>query len=251
MSKSLKALAGFAVVAAMALPLAQAGAEHKPGHKAKDAVREAKAPAQAAVPAAPSAPVKLGLGRPALPEEIAAWDIDVRPDGQGLPPGRGTAKEGDALFQEKCSTCHGEFGEGVGRYPVLSGGHGTLKADRPDKTIGSYWPDATTVYDYVRHAMPFGNARSLSNDEIYALTAYILNMNDVIKDQDFELNQSNLAKVKMPNADGFYEDDRDTAEKAFWNKNPCMKDCGPAPKVIGRAIAVDVTPDEKAGPKVD
>ncbi|RED36111.1 sulfur dehydrogenase subunit SoxD [Rhodopseudomonas thermotolerans] len=245
MSKSLKALAGLAVVAAMTLPLAQAGAEHKPGHKAaKEAAKEAKAKA-------PAAPVKLGLGRPALPEEIAAWDIDVRPDGQGLPPGRGTAREGDALFQEKCSTCHGEFGEGVGRYPVLSGGHGTLKADRPDKTIGSYWPDATTVYDYVRHAMPFGNARSLSNDEIYALTAYLLNMNDVIKDQDFELNQDNLAKVKMPNADGFYEDDRDVAEKSFWKKDPCMKNCGPAPKVIGRAIAIDVTPDDKAGPKVD
>ena len=134
---------------------------------------------------------------------------------------------------------------------MLAGGIGTLKADRPDKTVGSYWPDATTVYDYVRHAMPFGNARSLSNDEIYALTAYILAMSDVIKDQDFELNQNNLAKVKMPNAEGFYEDDRDVAEKSFWKKDPCMKDCAPPQKVIGRAISVDVTPDDKAGPKVD
>jgi len=256
MSKSLKALAGlFAAAVLIALPLAPAGAEHKAGHKtAKEAAKPAAKDATAATPstpAAPPAPVKLGLGRPALPEEIAAWDIDVRPDGKGLPPGKGTAKQGDAIFQEKCSTCHGEFGEGVGRYPVLSGGVGTLKADRPDKTIGSYWPDATTVYDYVRHAMPFGNARSLSDDEIYALTAYLLAMSDVIKDPEFELNQHNLAKVKMPNADGFYEDDRDTAEKAFWNANPCMTNCGPAPKVIGRAISVDVTPDDKSGPKVD
>ncbi|NVN85239.1 MAG: cytochrome c [Rhodopseudomonas sp.] len=200
---------------------------------------------------APKPPVKLGLGRPALPEEIQAWDIDVRPDGQGLPPGKGTAKLGDAIFQEKCTICHGEFGEGVGRYPVLSGGLGTLKADRPDKTVGSYWPNATTVYDYIRHAMPFGSARSLSNDEIYSLVAYILSMSDVIKDQDFELNEKNLAAVEMPNANGFYEDDREVSEKQFWKANPCMKDCRAAPKVIGRAMAVDVTPDNKAGPKVD
>ncbi|MBI5131323.1 MAG: cytochrome c [Rhodopseudomonas palustris] len=242
MSRSLSLIAGLAVVAIAAVPLTQAIAE-KATAKASKAV--------ATQPAPPPAPAKLGLGRPALPDEIHAWDTDVRPDGVGLPPGKGTAKQGDSLFQEKCSTCHGEFGEGVGRYPVLSGGVGTLKADRPDKTVGSYWPDATTVYDYIRRAMPFGNARSLSADEAYALTAYILSMSDVIKDPDFELNQDNLAKVKMPNAGGFYDDDRDVAEKQFWNKSPCMKDCGPAPKVIGRAISVDVTPDDKAGPKVD
>lgn len=79
---------------------------------------------------------KLGLGRIALPEEISAWDIDVRPDGKGLPPGKGTVKQGDQVFQAQCAACHGEFGEGVGRWPVLAGGHGTLKADRPDKTVG-------------------------------------------------------------------------------------------------------------------
>jgi cytochrome c len=200
---------------------------------------------------APKPPVKLGLGREALPEEIHAWDIDVRPDGQGLPPGKGTAKLGDTIFQEKCASCHGEFGEGVGRYPVLSGGLGTLKADRPDKTVGSYWPNATTAYDYIRHAMPFGNARSLSNDEIYALVAYILSMSDVIKDENFELNETNLAQIKMPNADGFFEDDREVSEKQFWKREPCMKDCRGAPKITGRAMSVDVTPDSKAGPKVD
>lgn len=194
---------------------------------------------------------RIGLGRPALPEEIKAWDTDVRPDGKGLPVGKGTVKEGDVLFQEKCASCHGEFGQGAGRYPVLAGGIGTLKADRPDKTVGSFWPDASTVFDYIKRAMPFGNAQSLTDDETYALTAYILNMNDVLKDENFELNEKNLASVKMPNAAAFYGDDRETAEKHFWKKDPCMKDCRSAPKVIGRAVSVDVTPDSKAGPKVD
>lgn len=196
-------------------------------------------------------PVKLGLGRPALPEEVRAWDTDVRPDGMGLPVGKGTVKQGDGLFQEKCASCHGEFGQGAGRYPAIAGGIGTLKADRPDKTVGSFWPDASTVFDYIKRAMPFGNAQSLTNDEAYALTAYILNMNDVIKDENFELNEKNFTSVKMPNAAAFFGDDRETAEKHFWKKDPCMKDCRAAPKVIGRAVSVDVTPDSKAGPKVD
>jgi cytochrome c len=198
-----------------------------------------------------AAPAKLGLGRVALPEEVRAWDDDVRPDGVGLPKGRGTAKQGDEIFQEKCASCHGEFGQGVGRWPVLSGGLGTLTADRPDKTVGSFWPDATTAFDYIQRAMPLGNARSLASDEVYALVAYILSMSDVIKDENYELNESNLAKVKMPNAGGFFVDDRDISEKHFWQRDPCMKDCRSPPKVIGRAMSVDVTPDSKAGPKVD
>lgn len=194
---------------------------------------------------------KLGLGRAALPEEIAAWDTDVRPDGKGLPPGKGTVKQGDQVFQANCATCHGEFGEGVGRWPVLAGGFGTLQADRPDKTIGSYWSDASTVFDYIKRAMPFGNARSLSDDDVYALTAYLLSMNDVIKDENFELNEKNFTSIKMPNAAAFYDDDRETAENRFWNKEPCMKNCRGVPKVTGRAVSIDVTPDSKAGPKVD
>ena len=198
------------------------------------------------------ASAKLGLGRAALPEEIKAWDTDVRPDGAGLPVGKGTAKQGDEIFQAQCASCHGEFGQGVGRWPVLAGGAGTLKADRPDKTVGSFWPDLSTVFDYIQRAMPYGNARSLSNDEIYALTAYILTMNDVIKDENFELSEKSFTSIKMPNAAAFYDDDRETAEKQFWNNEPCMKDCRPpSPKVIGRAMSVDVTPDSKAGPKVD
>jgi S-disulfanyl-L-cysteine oxidoreductase SoxD len=196
-------------------------------------------------------PPRLGLGRPALPEEIAAWDTDVRADGKGLPPGKGTVKQGDELFQAQCASCHGEFGEGVGRWPVLAGGLGTLKADRPDKTVGSFWPDLSTVFDYIKRAMPYGNARALSDDDVYALTAYLLSMNDVIKDPNFELNDKNFSSIKMPNAGGFYDDDRERTEKHFWKKEPCMTNCRSAPKVTGRATSLDVTPDSKAGPKVD
>jgi S-disulfanyl-L-cysteine oxidoreductase SoxD len=194
---------------------------------------------------------KLGLGRPALPEEVKAWDTDVRPDGQGLPPGKGTVKQGDEIFQAQCAACHGEFGQGVGRWPVLAGGLGTLKADRPDKTIGSFWPDLSTVFDYIKRAMPYGNAQSLSNDDVYALTAYLLSMNDIVKDENFELNEKNFASIRMPNASAFFADDRETSEKRFWEKEPCMKNCRGVPKVVGRAITVDVTPDSKSGPKVD
>lgn len=194
---------------------------------------------------------KLGLGRPALPEEIKAWDTDVRPDGMGLPVGKGTVKQGDVIFQAQCASCHGEFGEGAGRWPVLAGGAGTLKADRPEKTIGSFWPDLSTAFDYIKRAMPYGNARSLSDDDVYAVVAYLLSMNDIVKDENFELNEKNFTSIKMPNASAFYDDNRETAEKQFWKKDPCMKDCRSAPKVTGRAISVDVTPDNKSGPKVD
>ena len=134
---------------------------------------------------------------------------------------------------------------------MLAGGHGTLTADRPEKTVGSYWPYASTVIDYVRRAMPFGNAQSLTPDELYAVTAYILQMNDVIKDPAFELSEKNFTTIKMPNENGFFLDDREVAEKHFWTKTPCMKDCKPTVEIIGRAMNVDVTPDGKSGPKVD
>ena len=194
---------------------------------------------------------KVGLGRPATPAEVSAWAIDVRPDGKGLPAGKGSVKDGETLFLEKCAMCHGEFGEGAGRYPVLVGGRDTLKSESPDKTIGSYWPYASTLYDYIRRAMPFGAAQSLTPDEVYALTAFLLNQNDIVPD-DFELSKDNFSSIKMPNVDGFIDDDREVSEKAFWNKDPCLKDCKPtAPKVTARAAAVDVTPDSKSGPKVE
>lgn len=194
---------------------------------------------------------KVGIGRDAKPDELAGWSISVRPDGKDLPPGKGTAAKGEEIFQTQCAACHGEFGEGKDRWPVLAGGHGSLKSERPDKTIGSFWPTTTTVFDYVRRAMPFGNAQSLSNDELYSVVAYLLSLNDVIKDPNLEINQSNLATIKLPNADGFYDDDRETTEKHFWNRQVCMKNCGAERKVTGRASVLDVTPDAKTGPKVD
>jgi cytochrome c len=210
-------------------------------------------PAQpSAKPAAAAASAKLGLGREALPEEIKAWDIDVRPDGLGLPKGKGTVKQGDELFQTQCASCHGEFGQGAGRWPVLAGGQGTLNADRPDKTVGSFWPDLSTAFDYIHRAMPFGNAQSLTADETYALTAYLLFLNDIVKDEEFELSDRNFTTIKMPNAGGFFDDDREKTEKHFWGKEPCMKNCKPGQaKVTGRASVLDVTPDSKTGPRVD
>jgi cytochrome c len=196
-------------------------------------------------------PPKMGLGREALPEEIAAWDTDVRADGKGLPVGRGTVKQGDEIFQERCAACHGEFGQGAGRWPPLAGGQGTLRADRPDKTIGSFWPDLSTAFDYIKRAMPYGNARSLTDDETYALVAFLLSLNDIVKDDNFELSDKNFTSIKLPNASAFYEDDRESSEKKFWNKDPCMKNCRDAPKVIGKATSLNVTPDAKSGPKVD
>lgn len=194
---------------------------------------------------------KLGLGTEATPEIVKAWDIDARPDGQGLPPGKGTVKQGEELFQAQCATCHGEFGEGKGRWPVLAGGLDSLKHDRPDKTVGSFWPEASTVFDYIKRAMPFGNAQSLTDDQVYALTAYVLHLSDVINDPAFELGQANFASIRMPNKDGFYDDDREVAEKHFWTRNPCIKNCKTEAKVLNRAQVLDVTPDSKTGPRVD
>lgn len=205
-------------------------------------------PALAQQPAQP----KLGLGREATAAEIKAWDIDVRPDGQGLPPGKGTVKQGEEIFIALCAACHGEFGEGKDRWPSLVGGHGTLRNDRPDKTVGSFWPAASTIFDYIRRAMPFGNAQTLSDDEVYALTAYLLHVNEIVKDPGFELNDRSFRSIRMPNADNFYDDDRESAERHFWNRATCMKDCRKeSARVTSRARALDVTPDARAGPKVD
>ena len=194
---------------------------------------------------------KLGLGREATPAEVKAWDIDVRPDGQGLPPGQGKASDGEAIYAEQCAACHGDFGEGIDRWPVLVGGKGTLKSDNPVKTIGSYWPYLSTVYDYIRRAMPYGNAQSLKSDEIYALTAYLMYMNEIVDDDQFVLSDKNFAKIRMPNEKNFSDDPRpDTA--LVTAKEPCMKDCKPDVKITMRARILDVTPDtETPNVKVD
>ena len=189
--------------------------------------------------------LKFGLGRLTTEDEIAAWDIDVRPDGKGLPVGRGTVATGMGIYDENCAACHGDFGEAVDRWPVLAGGQGTLQADRPQKTIGSYWPYLSTVYDYVRRAMPFGNARSLSNDDIYALTAYILYLNDVVDDEEFELSNENLASIRLPNEANFIEDDRASEPHNQPGVEPCMKDCKPGKaEITMHAAVLDVTPED-------
>ncbi len=186
---------------------------------------------------------KVGLGRPALPEEVKAWDIDVRPDGLGLPEGKGSVTDGETLFQTKCASCHGEFGEGAGRWPVLAGGKDSLKSDRPEKTIGSFWPYTSTVFDYVHRAMPYGEAQSLSADETYAVVAYLMNLNDLVP-SDFVLSKENFPKG-LPNEKNFYDDDRETTEKAFWNKTPCMENCKAKVEITNHARILDVTPDDQ------
>jgi len=141
------------------------------------------------------------LGREARPEEIAAWDITVLPDGRGLPPGSGTAAEGGAVYLAKCAGCHGVKGM-EGPADRLVGGIGTLASKKPLKTVGSYWPFATTLFDYIRRAMPYNAPRSLSNDEVYALSAYLLFLNGII-DEKARMDAKTLPQVKMPNRDGF------------------------------------------------
>ena len=183
----------------------------------------------------------LGLGRPATPEEVAAWDIDVRPDGVGLPEGSGDVFTGEEVFAEKCAVCHGDFGEGVDRWPVLAGGQGTLTRERPIKTIGSYWPYLSTVWDYVHRAMPFGDAQSLTDDEVYAITAYLLYLNDLV-DDDFELSHENFADVQLPNEENFFMDDR-AQSPVFANREACMEYCKTEVKITARARVLDVTPE--------
>ena len=153
---------------------------------------------------------------------------------------------------ERCAACHGEFGESAGRWPMLSGGNGTLASHDPVKSVGSYWPYASTLMDYIRRAMPFGNAQSLTGDELYAITAYVLYLNDVVKNEDFELNEKTFRTIKLGNEQNFYDDDRHVTEREFWRKSPCMSNCAPGEaKITGRARVLDVTPEANKGPKVD
>ena len=199
--------------------------------------------ALACVAPASAAERKLDIGRVATAQEIAGWDIDVRPDGQGLPPGSGSVRGGETVYMAKCAACHGEFGESAGRWPQIAGGQGSLASHDPVKTVGSYFAHLSTVFDYVRRAMPFGDAQSLTNEELYAVVAYMLFLNDIVDDK-FVLSRESFGSVQMPNAGGFYDDDRETTEQAFW-KAPCMTDCKPDAKVIGRARVIDVTPDDR------
>jgi cytochrome c len=182
------------------------------------------------------------LGTLATAEQIAGWDIDVRPDGKGAPIGSGTAADGEEVYAERCGGCHGDFGEGIDRWPILAGGLGSLVTDDPVKTVGSYWPYASTVYDYVYRAMPFGEAQSLTHDETYQVVAYILYMSDVI-DDEFVLSNETIGSVKMPNQNGFMlPDPRPDGQLA---SAPCMQNCVAPTEIIGRARIIDVTPDKQ------
>ena len=152
---------------------------------------------------------RYGLGRPIGEEELASWNIDVRPDGAGLPPGRGTVAQGREAYLAKCSACHGEKGEGS---PMdrLAGGTGTLGTDKPVKTVGSYWPYATTLFDYVRRTMPFTDPQGLGAEETYAVTAYVLFLNGIV-DESAALDARTLPEVVMPNRGGFLPDNRPDA----------------------------------------
>ena len=199
-----------------------------------------------AVLAAPAFAEKLGLGRAALPEEIAAWDVSVLPDGTGLPEGSGDVSTGDEVFAEKCATCHGDFAEGIDNWPVLAGGQNSLRNPRPVKTIGSYWPYLSTVFDYIHRSMPFGAAQTVTPDEAYAITAFLLYSNGMVED-DFVLSKDNFTSIKMPNADGFYADDRAETEYPKFSGDVCMKDCAAEVKITKRAIELKVTPTDPDG----
>jgi cytochrome c len=148
-------------------------------------------------------PPRFGFGRLATPQEIAGEDIDVRADGAGLPPGRGSVAEGAAVYAAACEACHGEHGDKPMNGALrLTGGRGTLATPTAVQTVGSYWPYATTLFDYIRRAMPFTAPESLSNDQVYAVTAYILRLNDIVRD-DTVLDATSLPRVQMPNRNGF------------------------------------------------
>src|SRR6202142_860146 len=152
--------------------------------------------------AAAQAPDYSNVGRAPTQEEISTVDIGIGPSGRNLPPGSGTARQGAVIFAAKCAVCHGETGEGGSTAPALLGGKGTINTPRPIRSIGSYWPFATTIWDYINRAMPRNQGRSLEPDEVYALTAYVLYRNDIIKETDV-INASTLPEIRMPNRNGF------------------------------------------------
>ena len=141
------------------------------------------------------------LGKPISPADIAAWDISIMPDGTGLPPGAGTAAQGAPIYAQKCAVCHGESGKG-GIAAALVGGQPVSNAIETTKTIANFWPYSSTLFDFIRRAMPWNKPRTLTNDEVYALTAYILALNKIIGESNV-MNAQTLPKVQMPNRDGF------------------------------------------------
>jgi cytochrome c len=144
------------------------------------------------------------FGAPASPEDVARYDISIPPSGAGLPQGSGTAREGAKVYEQRCQVCHGARGAGKPA-DALAGGQGTLASKTPLRTVGSYWPYATTLFDYVRRAMPITAPLSLSDDEAYAVSAYLLYINGIVG-EDAAMNAQSLPQVRMPNHDGFVSD---------------------------------------------
>lgn len=166
-----------------------------------------------------------GLGAPATPEQIAGWDIDVRPDGVGLPDGEGSVTDGGTIYDAQCASCHGTFGES-NEYIALSGGIGSLATSQPVRTVGSKLNYAPTLFDYINRAMPFPNSKSLTPSEVYAVAAYVLNLNEIVP-AEFVANRESLVAVKMPNRDGFVQFPglMSVRGKGDTHNTACMKDC--------------------------
>ncbi len=181
-----------------------------------------------------------GHGEAATAAQIEGWDIDVRPDGKGLPPGSGSVADGEILYEEQCAECHGSFGEGEGRYPSLAGGEASLMDQRPQKTVGSFWKYTSTLWDYIHRAMPFTRPESLSNDEVYAVTAYVLYLNDLVED-DLVLSRDNLAAIRLPNEANFIPEQRPDV-----HNTRCMKNCRDPGSIVikseGPAYVPEVDP---------
>jgi len=190
---------------------------------------------------ASAAPAWEALGKPLAADEIASWDIDVRPDGVGLPPGHGSVDEGQVVYDTHCASCHGTFGESTD-YLALAGGVGSLGTATPQRTVGSKLDYATTLWDYINRAMPFNRSKALSVNEVYAVTAYVLNLNDILP-ADAVLDEHSLPQIEMPNRKGFTQahgmmradgkpDVRNTA---------CMKDCLKTPPQVSSALPAGFT----------
>lgn len=164
-----------------------------------------------AVAAAWAQSPKYGVGRTPTADEVKQWSITPNPSGKGLPEGRGTAAEGREIYANRCKKCHGPKGEGA-ESVALVGGQGTLTSAKPLKTVGSYWPYATTVFDYIRRAMPYDKPGTLSDGQVYAVTAFVLFLNGVVQETT-ALDAGSLPKVRMPNRDGFVKDTRPDVKK--------------------------------------
>lgn len=190
-----------------------------------------------ALACAAAAAADYGLGRAATPAEIAAWDIDVRPDGAGLPKGHGSVEQGQAVYDAQCAACHGTFGESTD-YMQLAGGAGSLRSSAPVRTVGSLLDHATTLFDYIYRAMPFSNSKSLSWDETYAVTAYVLHLNDILP-ADAVLDEKSLPLVPMPNRGGFTTQHGLMSVKGQpdVHNTACMHDCETAVEITSQLPA--------------